>query len=846
MAVLGSTAKPTSTIEAFASTSNNEMFMGLTLPAGGPWRIYRLGGWMAGFGGSATARLVLWSSGGSVARQSGNITVASQAFAVGNLSNYEADVTDYIVSGGGTINIGFWRATGDGLSNGRTASGSHNHASGGAAPSNLTTWTADSGQIGFYVYYELANTAPNTPTLVDPTGGEIVSSTTPTLDWTHSDPDGDAQSAYQLQYATNSAFSAGLVDTGTVVSATSAYTTAALTRGTTYYWRVKTRDAGLLWSGWSATGSFKIASLPTATVTSPGTDTTAPLYYDAGSDTTPKFNPSWTFTCADGGTQTGASVKVYDAAGTTLLHTHAHSGSATSAQISGYAPTNGTKYQISVTPTCSHTLTGAESAKKRCQVRWGRASYRANLGSAPTTLSASVSSTTNSGQVIMEYASSAATTPEPTDWKATIAEVTKLQYVWHRVTLIPAVSASPTSPKLNSVQFTYSANVLTPDNWVMGAGASIDLGTFVYGTQSLKVVPAGATATTQIVDVTPDTDYILSGRMKTSGRVARIDLMDPVTFTTLVSVASDTDVDWTRYSTPVWNSGAATSVIVRCICDDAGGTAWFDALKLEASQVVTPWTPGFLGNAVVLDAGGISVDAAGGGVFRLRGSVGGTRDTVEVGGNGLLFAGDTELWSPAAGVIRAPVFRAGDYPNLNSSQLHQGSLELRGATPFIDFSNDAAIDYDARLRLLSDDVLAVEGAVLNAAVGLQIAGVGVVSAPWKYVPIPLVTVLSAGFGASTAVTSLAAITQIPTNAVAVQVILRCNTNTPNVGNLFDVRSGIDTTQIQGQCYAPGVASYSNTVNAIVSVAGRSFAYAVARAAGTVSCFIHVVGYFVDE
>ena len=38
--------------------------------------------------------------------------------------------------------------------------------------------------------------------------------------------------------------------------------------------------------------------------------------------------------------------------------------------------------------------------------------------------------------------------------------------------------------------------------------------------------------------------------------------------------------------------------------------AWYDAIKLEASTVVTPWTPGFLGKAVALDAGGMSVDEA--------------------------------------------------------------------------------------------------------------------------------------------------------------------------------------------------------------------------------------------
>lgn len=48
-------------------------------------------------------------------------------------------------------------------------------------------------------------------------------------------------------------------------------------------------------------------------------------------------------------------------------------------------------------------------------------------------------------------------------------------------------------------------------------------------------------------------------------------------------------------------------------------------------------------------------------------------------------------------------------------------MELRspGGTPFIDFSNDNAVDYDVRLILLGDDLLNVDGAGVN---GFQIGG----------------------------------------------------------------------------------------------------------------------------
>jgi hypothetical protein len=49
-------------------------------------------------------------------------------------------------------------------------------------------------------------------------------------------------------------------------------------------------------------------------------------------------------------------------------------------------------------------------------------------------------------------------------------------------------------------------------------------------------------------------------------------------------------------------------------------------------------------------------------------------------------------------------------------------LEIRstdGGTPFIDFSNDASIDYDARIILVNSDILAVQGAIFDVNSGLR-------------------------------------------------------------------------------------------------------------------------------
>lgn len=682
MAILGSTSQPTTSQEGFGLNTDNQMAMLLTMPgtASDSWRIYLVGGWLGGWNDTVTARFAVWTAGGSVMDQSASFTVANEgALAVGATSHYQRSDISVVVAGGTQVYVGYWRHPSNATQNGVTSSGSHLHdaSTGTGGAYNFSGFSTHGGKIGFYLYYESANTAPDAPTITEPDADEVVNDTTPQVDWTFNDDDaGDSQTAYQLQLSETSSFTSPLGDTGKVVSVNTFHDiSTVLTRGADYYVRVRTYDESDAVSPWSATRRFVIASLPVGTVVSPGSSTAAPLYYVSGSDTTPKFEIDWTFSCAEGGTQTSASVKIYaDSAGSpgSLLHTHAHSGSATLAQISGYAPVNGTKYHVSVTPTCSHGAVGTESAKKYCRVRWGRASYRADLTTAPLTLSVAANTTLNFGQAVLEYASSAATTPEPTDWKATIAEVTKQQYVWHRVTLMPQPVASPASPALNDVTFSYSANVLVLDKWTMESQWDVDLGTYVYGTQSLKYTGNGtAKIVRQTMAVTPNTNYVLSVRAKVQGNAgADFKLRDPVSLGDFFVVTLPTvDTDWARYVSPVWNSGSSTSVELVLKGNGAAGTfAWFDAVKLEASTVVTPWTPGFLGSSVVLDAGGVQVDGTTGGIFRLRGSIGGSRDTVELGTKGLLLGGDVELSSPSSGVLAVS---SGDYLDVDGVGLRQ-------------------------------------------------------------------------------------------------------------------------------------------------------------------------------
>jgi hypothetical protein len=75
--------------------------------------------------------------------------------------------------------------------------------------------------------------------------------------WTFTDPDGDSQSAYQVQIDNNSNFSSPEVDSGKINSSSNSYSPqTGLNYNTTYYWRVKVWDSRNGESSWSNVSSF--------------------------------------------------------------------------------------------------------------------------------------------------------------------------------------------------------------------------------------------------------------------------------------------------------------------------------------------------------------------------------------------------------------------------------------------------------------------------------------------------------------------------------------------------------------------------------------------------------------
>lgn len=199
MTTLGSTAEPTTSQVWYGLNSTNHHAIALTLPAGGPWNIVGLGAWVAGMNETSNLRLCLWTSGGSLVRNGPLRSLAGLAFAIGNNTKVEDDITAYEVPGGTTVHVGFARDPQDNTQFG-TRSGTRKEWTDSTYPEDFGSWSSVSGAIGAWLVYETANTAPNAPTSLSPTGNAVVNSgTAPTVSGTRSDPDsGDYITAYQI------------------------------------------------------------------------------------------------------------------------------------------------------------------------------------------------------------------------------------------------------------------------------------------------------------------------------------------------------------------------------------------------------------------------------------------------------------------------------------------------------------------------------------------------------------------------------------------------------------------------------------------------------------------------
>lgn len=113
-----------------------------------------------------------------------------------------------------------------------------------AFPTTLTSTDYHTTTTEYMINFTY-NTAPNAPTITSPTANQYISSRTPTITWTFSDPDsGDAQSAFDIQIV-NDAYNAVLWDSGWISSSATSYTipSGVITADSGYYVRMQVKDS---------------------------------------------------------------------------------------------------------------------------------------------------------------------------------------------------------------------------------------------------------------------------------------------------------------------------------------------------------------------------------------------------------------------------------------------------------------------------------------------------------------------------------------------------------------------------------------------------------------------------
>lgn len=520
--------------------------------------------------------------------------------------------------------------------------------------SSVEFFSRKSGYDPYIVLTYESNTAPNAPSALSPAGSTVVADTTPDLSFLYDDPQSDPASKFQVQVATDAGFTAIVYDSGEVASSAADNTTitqtcgTTLTRGTTYYWRAKAWDDAGLASAWSATAVFVVNSLPVATLLTPNdiTGRLAKMVYTPGSGwTTPRMEVAWSYSDGQGQAQSDYELEVVTDSGGSptgaVLASGVVSGAATTVTVAATFVEN-TRYHVRVRVKDGLEWSGW-SGWYICRVRWGLDTHRKDVsigGIAPTSwnvksFSATVDPTKNA--IVIEYNSSDDGTANlGAVWQPSLASVTKRKWVHYRV-WFTAWGASPvTRATLNDITFSTSGNVRQPDFWLpvplSSQKGSLELDDRVFGSLSLRMDGDGsAHYISQQVRVTPNTDYVLQGRVRSTGnsggKVYLADTQNGAALTNAAAAAIQTapltaDADWTQGRSPVWNSGARSTVWVHCYINGATGTiALFDGLKLERGQVASPWVPGLVGSAgVVVDAGGVQIDASGGtgALFRLR------------------------------------------------------------------------------------------------------------------------------------------------------------------------------------------------------------------------------------
>jgi hypothetical protein len=538
----------------------------------------------------------------------------------------------------------------------------------------------------FYVrYYE--GKLPDPPALTSPSG------VVPTAPTSFVGVATEAPvSRYQVQVGTDPTFASGILwDSGVSLATgisgatcSAAYAGSAQPLGVPIYWRMRTCNDVLQYGDWSAPESYTISSVGTSAITSPTADGLARIanlgeeveWTNVGSHAKPEI--IWRFNDPAGREATSVKVELFSD-GSTLLQTETRTGSFpanTDLTLQTIWPiVRNTFYRIQVTPSVGSAVQTA-SGLRRFRVQWGQGIFTCAPGATASGHRFVYSDLTPAGteaRVAFLHRYRGGTTGP---WKSTIGAAGTKQANWDILVRMGTKSTMPALPKMQA--FWTVATATPPDQWIVGNGVILlDEGFRRFGVKSLKVTTLPSTVgyiapkpdPTQVgVLVSGNTRYTVSAYINTQG-AHLAGKVRPVIYSTGGTVIHDpgaadeeaaTDYSgahyegWQRIYTSFVTPDNTERIEPRFVF--GGGVAeefWLDAVQLEEGSYASLWTPGLLGPQVVLDKGGIAVDASKGGFFRLAGKLHqpGDRYVVELFEKGLRYANDTELSSPSTGVL---------------------------------------------------------------------------------------------------------------------------------------------------------------------------------------------------
>lgn len=543
------------------------------------------------------------------------------------------------------------------------------------------------------VNYELANEAPYTPSITT-ASGTITADTTPDISaWAPGDIDGDTLTEAILEYGVAGGNGSGPTYGSTVgmgISGGGAGAGATLTAspsitpGSWISYRCRVKDEHGAWSAYSATRYIYVNRAPSVSVT-PGVLAITNLaevaeWTSGGAHAKPRVR--LTVSDPDGDYLNAYRLIIRSSAGGTAVYDSGEVGCWwASGAVVDLSPNvgliNGTSYYVTAYVRDTVGQWSAVSAEQTVRVRWSQAIYQANpgAGSGSYSFASGPVSGSSSSVVFLYRSATGAAGAGAGAWRGSIGEVDGSTWVNILVRLaIGTDTGTPTA--LGAMTFGYLGTAQGADQWTFVGfdSTSWALANDVrrYGTRSMRFQreTASPTPTWTIGRTTNgdvyDTVPVVAGETYTVSCWVKATLSDgsfrvEVVGNDIIFAATENVDDtsayldgWRRIQKTFIVPLGVTSLEVRltyvATSDGVGDTLWVDAVQVEEGPVASIWSPGRAG-AVVMDVGGIAVDASKGASFRLRGVAGGARDNIELGSNGLVFGGDVNVYSGTAGVL---------------------------------------------------------------------------------------------------------------------------------------------------------------------------------------------------